>query len=36
VKNQPIIMTPQGAVDGFTSMSLDRLYLEGYRIGRAE
>ena len=36
VKNQPIIMTPQGAVDGFTSMSLDRLYLEGYRVGRAE
>jgi carbamoyltransferase len=36
VKNQPIIMTPQGAVDGFTSMPLDRLYLEGYRVGRAE
>jgi carbamoyltransferase len=35
VKNQPIIMTPQGAVDGFTSMSLDRLYVEGYRVSRS-
>jgi carbamoyltransferase len=32
VKDQPIIMTPDLAVDAFQTMSLDRLYIEGYRV----
>jgi carbamoyltransferase len=33
VKNQPIIMTPELALEGFATMSLDRLYIEGFQIG---
>jgi carbamoyltransferase len=35
VKNQPIIMTPELAVDGFVQMQLDRLYIDGFRLSRA-
>jgi carbamoyltransferase len=32
VKNQPVIMDPRTAVTSFRAMSLDRLYIEGYRV----
>jgi carbamoyltransferase len=35
VKNQPIIRDPATAVYSFASMALDRLYIEGYRVGPA-
>jgi carbamoyltransferase len=36
VKDQPIIMTPDLALDAFQTMSLDRLYIEGYRVAEPE
>ncbi|WP_406728671.1 carbamoyltransferase C-terminal domain-containing protein [Streptomyces sp. GD-15H] len=36
VKNQPIIMTPALAVDAFSTMALDRLYIEGFRVTEPE
>ncbi|MBB5960591.1 carbamoyltransferase [Saccharothrix tamanrassetensis] len=35
VKDQPIIASPELAVEGFARMSLDRLYVEGFRVGRS-
>jgi carbamoyltransferase len=35
VKDQPIIASPELAVAGFASMSLDRLYAEGFRVSLA-
>lgn len=36
VKNQPIIMAPDGAVQALTTMSLRRLYIEGFRVTRRQ
>ncbi|MEV6256979.1 carbamoyltransferase C-terminal domain-containing protein [Nocardia sp. NPDC051911] len=36
VKDQPIIMTPELAVDGLLTMSLDRLYIEGFRVAGSD
>lgn len=33
VKDQPIIASPELAVAGLATMSLDRLYVEGFRVG---
>lgn len=35
VKNQPIIMRPDTAIEGFVNMGLDRLYIEGFRVSPA-
>ena len=34
VKDQPIIMTPELALDALQTMSLDRLYIEGHRVSK--
>ena len=34
VKDQPIIMTPDLALDALETMSLDRLYIAGYRVSK--
>lgn len=35
VKNQPIIMSPERALRALDTMSLDRLYIEGFRVSKA-